>query len=150
MFRHDRPQGRTVPPVYPVRVEEIGSKDPAVDAEIIAMAFQLFRELGLTDLVLHLNSVGCPKCRPVYRQKLLDFFADKRDQLCEDCNERLEKNPLRVLDCKEDGEKMMQMGVPLITDNLCDDCKDHFQKVQSYLTSIGIPFELDPRLVRGA
>ena len=124
-------------------------KDPESDAEIIAMAFQLFRELGLNDLVLHLNSVGCPKCRPVYRQKLLDFFADKRDQLCDDCNERLEKNPLRVLDCKEDGEKMMQMGVPLITDNLCDDCKEHFHKVQEYLTAIGIPFTLDPRLVRG-
>ena len=149
MFRHDRPQAGRYRQFTQFGVEEIGSKDPAVDAEIIAMAFQLFRELGLTDLVLHLNSVGCPKCRPVYRQKLLDFFADKRDQLCEDCNERLEKNPLRVLDCKEDGEKMMQMGVPLITDNLCDDCRDHFQKVQAYLTSIGIPFELDPRLVRG-
>ena len=149
MFRHDRPQAGRYRQFTQFGVEEIGSKDPAVDAEIIAMAFQLFRELGLNDLVLHLNSVGCPKCRPVYRQKLLDFFADKRDQLCDDCNERLEKNPLRVLDCKEDGEKMMQMGVPLITDNLCDDCKEHFHKVQEYLTAIGIPFTLDPRLVRG-
>ena len=139
MFRHDRPQAGRYRQFTQFGVEEIGSKDPAVDAEIIAMAFQLFRELGLNDLVLHLNSVGCPKCRPVYRQKLLDFFADKRDQLCDDCNERLEKNPLRVLDCKEDGEKMMQMGVPLITDNLCDDCKEHFHKVQEYLTAIGIP-----------
>ena len=113
------------------------------------MAFQLFHELGLNDLVLHLNSVGCKKCRPVYRQKLLDFFADKKDMLCDDCNARLEKNPLRVLDCKEDGEKMMEMGVPLITDHLCEDCRDHFEKVQQYLTSIGISYELDPRLVRG-
>ena len=149
MFRHDRPQAGRYRQFTQFGVEEIGSKDPAVDAEIIAMAFQLFRELGLTDLVLHLNSVGCPKCRPVYRQKLLDFFADKKDQLCDDCNSRLEKNPLRVLDCKEDGEKMMNMGVPLITDNLCDECKEHFHKVQEYLTAVGIPFTLDPRLVRG-
>ena len=149
MFRHDRPQAGRYRQFNQFGVEEIGSKDPAVDAEIIAMAFQLFHELGLNDLVLHINSVGCPKCRPVYRQKLLDFFADKKDQLCEDCQTRLEKNPLRVLDCKEDGEKMMALGVPQITDNLCDECKEHFAAVQSYLTQIGIPFELDPRLVRG-
>ncbi|MBS5582047.1 MAG: histidine--tRNA ligase [Megasphaera sp.] len=149
MFRHDRPQAGRYRQFTQFGIEEIGSRDPAVDAEIIAMAFQLFHELGLNDLVLHLNSVGCKKCRPVYRQKLLDFFADKKDMLCDDCNARLEKNPLRVLDCKEDGEKMMEMGVPLITDHLCEDCRDHFEKVQQYLTSIGISYELDPRLVRG-
>jgi histidyl-tRNA synthetase len=149
MFRHDRPQAGRYRQFNQFGIEEIGSKDPAVDAEIIAMAFQLFHELGLNDLVLHINSVGCPKCRPVYRQKLLDFFADKKDQLCEDCQTRLEKNPLRVLDCKEDGEKMMALGVPQITDNLCDDCKEHFAKVQEYLTKVGISYELDPRLVRG-
>lgn len=149
MFRHDRPQAGRYRQFNQFGIEEIGSKDPAVDAEIIAMAFQLFHELGLNDLVLHINSVGCPKCRPIYRQKLLDFFADKKDQLCEDCQTRLEKNPLRVLDCKEDGEKMMALGVPLITDNLCDECKEHFAKVQEYLTNVGISYELDPRLVRG-
>ena len=149
MFRHDRPQAGRYRQFNQFGVEEIGSRDPAVDAEIIAMAFQLFRELGLTDLVLHLNSVGCPACRPVYRQKLLDFFADKHDSLCEDCRARLDKNPLRVLDCKEDGERMITAGVPLITDCLCEECKDHFHKVQSYLTAAGIEFELDPRLVRG-
>ncbi len=149
MFRHDRPQAGRYRQFNQFGAEEIGSRDPAVDAEIIAMAFQLFRELGLTDLVLHLNSVGCPACRPVYRQKLLDFFADKRDSLCEDCRARLDKNPLRVLDCKEDGERMITAGVPLITDCLCEECKDHFHKVQSYLTAAGIEFELDPRLVRG-
>lgn len=149
MFRHDRPQAGRYRQFNQFGAEEIGSRDPAVDVEIIAMAFQLFRELGLTDLVLHLNSVGCPACRPVYRQKLLDFFADKRDSLCEDCRARLDKNPLRVLDCKEDGERMITAGVPLITDCLCEECKDHFHKVQSYLTAAGIEFELDPRLVRG-
>lgn len=149
MFRHDRPQAGRYRQFNQFGVEEIGSKDPAVDAEIIAMAFQLFRELGLTDLVLHLNSVGCPKCRPVYRQKLLDFFADKKDQLCDDCKARLEKNPLRVLDCKEESCRKAAIGVPELTDNLCDDCKEHFAKVQEYLTAVGIPFTLDPRLVRG-
>ena len=120
-----------------------------MDAEIISLAFQLFRELGLNDLVLHLNSVGCPSCRPIYRQKLLDFFADKKESLCDDCRERLEKNPLRVLDCKADGEKMMNMGVPLITEHLCESCQSHFQQVQQYLQAVGIPFVKDPRLVRG-
>ena len=113
------------------------------------MALQLFRELGLHDLVLHLNSVGCPACRPVYRRKLLEFFADKRAGLCEDCQSRLDRNPLRVLDCKEDGARMLSAGVPLITDYLCAECKSHFEKVQAYLTEVGIPFTLDPRLVRG-
>lgn len=149
MFRHDRPQAGRYRQFNQFGIEEIGSKDPAVDAEIIAMAFQLFRELGLNDLVLHLNSVGCPKCRPIYRQKLLDFFADKKEQLCDDCKARLEKNPLRVLDCKEEGCKQAAVGVPELTDNLCDDCKEHFAKVQEYLTKVGIPYELDPRLVRG-
>lgn len=149
MFRHDRPQAGRYRQFNQFGVEAIGSKDPAVDAEIIAMAFQLFHELGLNDLVLHLNSVGCPKCRPIYRQKLLDFFADKKDELCDDCKTRLDKNPLRVLDCKEEGCKHAAIGVPEITDNLCDDCKAHFEKVQEYLTNIGIPFDLDPRLVRG-
>ena len=149
MFRHDRPQAGRYRQFNQFGVEEIGSQDPAVDAEIIAMAFQLFRELGLNDLVLHLNSVGCPKCRPVYRQKLIEFFDGKRDELCDDCKSRLDKNPLRVLDCKEDGERMLSEGVPLITDYLCEECAEHFEKVQSYLTGIGISFEKDPRLVRG-
>ena len=149
MFRHDRPQAGRYRQFNQFGVEEIGSQDPAVDAEIIAMAFQLFRELGLNDLVLHLNSVGCPKCRPVYRQKLIEFFDGKRDELCDDCKSRLDKNPLRVLDCKEDGERMLSEGVPLIADYLCEECAEHFEKVQSYLTGIGISFEKDPRLVRG-
>ena len=149
MFRYDRPQAGRMREFHQFGVESLGEENPMADAEIIMLAVDFLQSLGLKDLKLSLNSVGCPKCRPVYRQKLLDFFADKRDQLCDDCNERLEKNPLRVLDCKEDGEKMMQMGVPLITDNLCDDCKEHFHKVQEYLTAIGIPFTLDPRLVRG-
>ena len=149
MFRHDRPQAGRYRQFNQFGVEEIGSQDPAVDAEIIAMAFQLFRELGLNDLVLHLNSVGCPKCRPVYRQKLIEFFDGKRDELCDDCKSRLDKNPLRVLDCKEDGERMLSEGVPLITDYLCEECAEHFETVQSYLTGIGISFEKDPRLVRG-
>lgn len=149
MFRHDRPQAGRYRQFNQFGVEAIGSKDPAVDAEIISLAFQLFRELGLKDLVLHLNSVGCPSCRPIYRQKLLDFFADKKESLCDDCRERLEKNPLRVLDCKADGEKMMNMGVPLITEHLCESCQSHFQQVQQYLQAVGIPFVKDPRLVRG-
>lgn len=149
MFRHDRPQAGRYRQFHQFGVEALGTKDPAVDAEVIALAIQLFQSLGLKDLQLHINSVGCPKCRPVYREKLITFFKEKEDQLCNDCKVRLERNPLRVLDCKEDGCKKASVGAPELTDNLCDECKEHLAKVEKYLTKIGISYTLDPRLVRG-
>lgn len=149
MFRHDRPQAGRYRQFHQFGIEVLGAKDPAVDAEIITLAMQLFKELGLKELALHINSVGCPKCRPIYREKLIQFFKEREDKLCHDCKERLERNPLRVLDCKEEGCKAASIGAPELTDHLCEDCADHFQKVQTYLTAMKIPFTVDPRLVRG-
>ena len=129
MFRYDRPQAGRMREFHQFGVEALGESNPAVDAEIIMLAMDLLGGLGLKDLKLSLNSVGCPKCRPVYRKVLQDFFRDKLEDLCDDCKDRFERSPLRILDCKAD--------------------EDHFHKVQHFLTEAGVEFELDARLVRG-
>jgi len=149
MFRYDRPQAGRYREFHQFGIEALGGDNPAVDAEIIMLATQFLKTLGLAELELSLNSVGCPKCRPVYREKLQDFFRDKLDELCPDCRSRYDRNPMRILDCKNDKCKELSVGAPNITDCLCDECQDHFTKVQSLLTVAGIKFNLDPRLVRG-
>lgn len=149
MFRYDRPQAGRYREFHQFGIEALGGDNPAVDAEIIMLATQFLKTLGLAELELSLNSVGCPKCRPVYREKLQDFFRDKLDELCPDCRSRYDRNPMRILDCKNDKCKELSVGAPNITDCLCDECQDHFTKVQSLLMVAGIKFNLDPRLVRG-
>ena len=149
MFRYDRPQAGRMREFHQFGVEALGEENPAVDAEIIMLAMDFLQSLGLKDLKLSLNSVGCPKCRPVYRKVLQDFFRDKLDELCDDCKDRFERSPLRILDCKADADKPFMADAPKITDCLCEECQDHFHKVQDYLTQTGIDFELDARLVRG-
>ena len=149
MFRYDRPQAGRMREFHQFGVESLGEENPMADAEIIMLAVDFLQSLGLKDLKLSLNSVGCPKCRPVYRKVLQDYFRDKLDDLCEDCQDRFERSPLRILDCKVDADKPYMADAPKITDCLCDECREHFEKVQSYLTNAGIEFELDPRLVRG-
>lgn len=149
MFRYDRPQAGRYREFHQFGVEVMGADSPAADAEVISLAYTLFQNLGLQDLVLHINSIGCGKCRPAYRQKLIDYFRAGKDDLCHDCQERLEKNPLRVLDCKEDGAKKLVKEAPNITDYLCEDCQKKFDAVKQYLTALGISYEVDPRLVRG-
>lgn len=149
MFRYDRPQAGRMREFHQFGVEALGEENPAVDAEVIMLAISLLKELGLKDLKLSLNSVGCPKCRPVYRKVLQDFFSDKLDGLCDDCKDRFERSPLRILDCKADADKPYMADAPKITDCLCEECQEHFHKVQEYLTEAGVEFELDPRLVRG-
>lgn len=149
MFRYDRPQAGRYREFHQFGVEVLGAPSPAADAEVIDLAYTLFKTLGLSDLHLHINSIGCSKCRPVYRKALIDFFKAKEDQLCHDCRERLEKNPLRVLDCKEEGCKAASAGAPEITDYLCDECQAKFDALKSYLSVLDIPYEVDPRLVRG-
>ena len=149
MFRYDRPQAGRMREFHQFGVEALGEENPAVDAEIIMLAMDFLQSLGLKDLKLSLNSVGCPKCRPVYRKVLQDFFRDKLDELCDDCKDRFERSPLRILDCKADADKPFMADAPKITDCLCEECQDHFHKVQDYLTQAGIGFELDARLVRG-
>ncbi len=149
MFRYDRPQAGRMREFHQFGIEALGEENPAVDAEVILVAIDFLKSLGLKDLALSLNSVGCPKCRPAYRKALQDYFRPYLDELCDDCKSRFDRAPLRILDCKVDADKPFMAGAPKITDCLCDECKEHFEKVQSYLTEAGVSFTLDPRLVRG-
>ena len=149
MFRYDRPQAGRLREFHQFGVEALGEKNPAVDAEIILLAWEFLRSLGLNELKLKINTVGCPACRPIYRQKLTEYFTENADELCGDCRRRLEKNPLRILDCKIDGLKDFMDDAPKIETCLCDDCREHFAAVKNFLTAAGVPFEVNPRLVRG-
>lgn len=149
MFRYDRPQAGRMREFHQFGVEALGEANPAVDAEVILLAMNLLEGLGLKDLELSINSVGCPKCRSKYRTMLQDFFRDKLEDLCEDCRSRFERSPLRILDCKKDSDKPYMADAPKITDCLCEECADHFAKLKELLASAGISFTHDPRLVRG-
>lgn len=149
MFRYDRPQAGRYRQFHQFGIESLGAADPMIDAEIIALVIDLYQRLGLTDLAVHLNSVGCPKCRAVYREKLIQHLRDKKEYLCEDCQSRLERNPLRVLDCKSEKCKEYTKDVPSVLDSLCEECADHLEGVKAYLDELSIPYELDPKLVRG-
>jgi len=149
MFRYDRPQAGRYRQFHQFGVEALGSKGPAIDAEVIILAVQLLEQLGLTDLRLYLNSVGCPECRPVYRAQLQEFLREKTDNLCVDCQSRFDRNPMRILDCKNQRCIEESKGAPHISDCLCDDCSAHFEQLKSLLTAAGTSFTLNPRLVRG-
>ena len=149
MFRYDRPQAGRMREFHQFGVEALGEENPAVDAEVIILAIEFLKSLGLKDLELSLNSVGCPKCRSVYRKALQDFFRDKLADLCDDCKSRFERSPLRILDCKVDADKPYMLDAPKITDCLCEECQHHFHSVQHYLQQAGVEFTLDARLVRG-
>ena len=149
MFRYDRPQAGRMREFHQFGVEALGEANPAVDAEVILLAMSLLEGLGLKDLELSINSVGCPKCRSKYRTMLQDFFRDKLDDLCEDCRSRFDRSPLRILDCKKDSDKPYMADAPKITDCLCDECSDHFARLKEHLANAGISFQHDPRLVRG-
>ena len=149
MFRYDRPQAGRLREFHQFGVEALGEKNPAVDAEIILLAREFLQSLGLNQLNLKINTVGCPKCRPIYRQKLTEYFTECADELCGDCRRRLEKNPLRILDCKVDGGKDFMDDAPKIETCLCDDCREHFNALKNLLTAANVDFIVDNRLVRG-
>ena len=149
MFRYDRPQAGRYRQFHQFGVEALGSKGPAIDGEVIILAVQLLKDLGLTDLNLYLNSVGCPECRPVYREALQEYLREKTENLCSDCKTRFERNPMRILDCKNPKCTEESQGAPHIVDCLCHECSTHFEQLKSLLTLAGIDFTLNPRLVRG-
>jgi histidyl-tRNA synthetase len=149
MFRYDRPQAGRLRQFHQFGIEAIGPAGPSVDAEIITLAVRFFESLGLRNLNLLINSVGCPKCRPQYRLLLQDFLRDKRTELCENCQSRFDRNPMRILDCKEEKCNRLSTGAPQMVDCLCDECAEHFTGLQRYLTAAGIAYTLNPRLVRG-
>ena len=148
-FRNERPQAGRDREFTQFGVEALGSDDAFTDAEVISVANDLFQELGITEYELRINSVGCKECRPKYNQTLRDFFEPKLENLCGDCNERFEKNPLRIIDCKVDTCKEESKGFPIITDHLCDDCKTHHEDLKGYLDAMGISYVEDPKIVRG-
>jgi len=149
IFRYDRPQAGRYRQHYQFGGEAIGEVDPALDAEVIDMAWQFYKSMGLVNLSLQLNSIGCKVCRPGYLAALKDYYAGYSGQLCNDCKTRLEKNPLRLLDCKQPPCQKIAEGAPRNTSYLCQQCDEHFKKLQKYLILLGIPFFLNHRLVRG-
>lgn len=149
MFRYDRPQAGRMRQFHQFGVEALGTANALIDAEVIMLAVQVLRELGLKDLRLLINSVGCPKCRPVHKEKLKSFFAPKLNELCGDCRSRYDRNPLRILDCKNEKCKELTQGAPLLSDCLCEECKEHFTQLQDLLNAVNLKFEIDPNLVRG-
>ena len=148
-YRYEKPQAGRLRELHQFGVEMFGAAEPVADAQVIAMALSAFERLGLEDVGLQLNSIGCPECRKEYHKALKEYFTARKDQLCDTCLSRLERNPMRILDCKSPQCQEVAKGAPKITDYLCEDCRAHFQKVQEYLTALGIEFEIDPGLVRG-
>ncbi|MBC2716944.1 MAG: histidine--tRNA ligase [Desulfobacteraceae bacterium] len=149
MFRRERPQKGRYRQFYQINAEVFGIESPYIDAQLIFMLWTVFMRLEITGLSVQLNSLGCPACRPSFKEALASHLASKTGSLCSDCVRRQDKNPLRVLDCKVPSCQEVIDDAPSMVDYLCDDCARHFNAVQSGLASQGIPFELNPRLVRG-
>jgi len=130
-------------------LESFGSAGPEIDAEIISVIDVFFKRMGLKNIALHINSIGCPACRSKYNEILKDHFRPHVGSMCEDCQARFEKNPLRMIDCKIDGEKEIVQSAPRLIDYLCDDCKAHFEGLKANLDAVGIKYDIDPNIVRG-
>ncbi len=149
MFRYERPQAGRYRQFAQFGVEALGSADPAIDAEVMSLLVQVFASLGLSGFVVRLNSIGCPRCRPAYREALVRALRERAGELCGDCRTRLERNPLRVLDCKVEACRAIAGGLPPIFDYLCEECSRHHKGVLTYLDALGLEYEQDPRIVRG-
>jgi len=149
LFRYERPQAGRYRQHYQFGYEAIGDDDPALDAEVIDMAWQLYASLNLRNLSLQLNSIGCKQCRPGYLSVLKDYYASHTEELCPDCKSRLDRNPLRLLDCKKPTCQQVASTAPRSVDHLCPPCAEHFGKLKGNLNLIEIPFEVNHRLVRG-
>ena len=148
-FRHEKPQAGRLREFHQFGAEMYGSASPAADAEMIAMVDAFLRRLGIKGIVLNINSIGCPKCRGEYHKALKSYFEGRKDELCGTCQERLEKNPMRILDCKSPICQGIAKDAPVILDYLCDDCKSHFEKLRKNLTAMNIEFTVNPKIVRG-
>ncbi len=149
IFRYERPQAGRFRQHHQFGFEAIGEGDAALDAELIDMAWRFFQELGLNKLTLQINSIGCPVCRPAYLAKLKEHYDEHRKELCEDCKIRLDKNALRLLDCKKTSCQPLSELAPRSIDFLCVECSDHFSKLKSNLSILRLPFEINPGMVRG-
>ncbi|MBI4215985.1 MAG: histidine--tRNA ligase [Chloroflexi bacterium] len=149
IFRYERPQAGRYRQHHQFGFEVIGEGSPALDAEVMEMAWVFFAEMGLRRLHLVLNSIGCRQCRPVYLARLKEYYRPRAQELCGDCRQRLERNPLRLLDCKKEGCLAVGLEAPRSVDSLCPDCAEHYTSLKSYLTNLSLPFKEDHHLVRG-
>ena len=148
-FRYEKPQAGRLREFHQFGVEMAGAASPAADAQVIALAKAVFDTLGVQGLALELNSIGCPTCRADYHRALKDYFASHLEELCPTCRERLEKNPMRILDCKNPECAQLAKGAPVVLDYICGDCREHFEGLKSQLDAMGIAYTVNPTIVRG-
>ena len=148
-YRYEKPQAGRLREFHQFGVECFGSASPLADAEIIALAKSIFDTLGVKDLSLEINSIGCPTCRAEYHKALKEYFSSRKDELCDTCKSRLDRNPMRILDCKSPICHEIAEGAPVVIDYLCDECKEHFENVQKYLKAQNIEYTINPQIVRG-
>lgn len=148
-FRYEKMQKGRYREFHQLGLEAFGAQGPEIDVEIISIIDVFFKKMGLSKIGLHINSIGCPVCRAKYNELLKDHFRPHVAEMCEDCRNRFEKNPLRMIDCKIDGEKEIVKNAPRLLDHLCDECKAHFDELKSRLEDLGIDYTIDPNIVRG-
>ncbi|HHT73102.1 MAG TPA: histidine--tRNA ligase [Firmicutes bacterium] len=149
MFRYERPQAGRYRQFHQFGLEVLGSADPLLDVETILLPVELYKTCGLEGFVVELNSIGCPECRPRYRDELKEYIRPHIGEMCSSCQARFERNPMRLLDCKNEGCRKVLAGAPVITDYLCPGCAEHFAQVRSYLDVLEVEYVLNPKLVRG-
>lgn len=150
MFRRERPQKGRFRQFTQAGVEVFGSGGPSVDADVINLLYTLACNMGIQDYVsMEINSIGCPNCRPAYNQELVKYFRQHADSLCEDCLRRLDRNPMRILDCKNEKCRTVIKDAPVAVDYLCDECREHFDGVKGYLDALNVPYKVNPMMVRG-
>jgi len=148
-FRHEKPQAGRYRQFYQVGFESFGVGDPVIDAISILIFYNILKSLGFKNLVIEVNSIGCSQCRPYFKKSLLTYLRSKQSALCGNCKKRLKKNPLRILDCKEEKCERIKRGTPQILDSLCKECHDHFKSLLEFLDELELPYSLNPYLVRG-
>lgn len=148
-FRYENKQKGRLREFHQFGVEAFGSEGPSIDAEIISLALTFLKRVGLTDLSVNINSIGCPECRRKYNDALREFFRPKLDELCDTCKGRFERNPLRILDCKSEICQKLGEGAPKLLDYICDDCREHFEGFKNSLDNLGIEYKIDSSIVRG-
>ena len=149
IFRYENPQSGRLREHHQFGMECFGAKEATVDAELILTAYHLLQELGVGNLSVEINSIGCPSCRPTYHARLKEFLGGRIDRLCATCRERFDRNPLRVLDCKEKQCQELTKDAPSMLDLLCEECREHFEQLKACLDGAGIPYRVNPRIVRG-
>ena len=148
-FRYEKPQAGRLREFHQLGIELFGARDYTADAEVIATGAKVLHDLGLTAVKLNINSIGCPNCRPKYHEKLKEYFAQHIDGMCEDCKARYEKNPLRLLDCKEEKCSAIAKNAPVVIEHLCDECHDHFEGLKKTLDAMGVDYTINTKIVRG-